>query len=166
VAHLERSPLRAETLGLSLAEARSEGGLASGFYWPRIQARRRPPLGSGHLPTGALPRTESPRLDDSEWPKPLSGTLKKSFEPLTLPRVYPGGALDDRTSNSALDGMKSAACFPQPYRICGRTVYVYKGGRGGSHRRGWCFWLAGREPVEGFQTRQAALEQARKSLAA
>ena len=62
--------------------------------------------------------------------------------------------------------MKPVVFLLQPYRICGRTVYVYKRPRGGSTRRGWGFWLAGREPVEGFRTRKAALAQARKGLAA
>jgi hypothetical protein len=62
--------------------------------------------------------------------------------------------------------MKPVAFLPQPYRICGRTVYVYKGPLAGSHRLGWCFWLAAREPVAGFRTRKAALEHARKGLTA
>ena len=62
--------------------------------------------------------------------------------------------------------MKYAAFLLQPYRICGRTVYVYKRPQGVLHRLGWGFWLAGREPVEGFRTRKAALEHARKGLAA
>ena len=62
--------------------------------------------------------------------------------------------------------MKAVPVLLQPYRVCGRTVYVYKACRDGSHRLCWCFWLAGRAPVEGFQTRKAALERARQSLAA
>jgi hypothetical protein len=62
--------------------------------------------------------------------------------------------------------MKHVAVLPQPYRICGRTVYVYKGRLDGAHRLAWGFWLGGREPIEGFRTRKAAIEQARKLLAA
>jgi hypothetical protein len=62
--------------------------------------------------------------------------------------------------------MKLPAVLLQPYRVCGRTVYVYKRSQDGLHRLGWGFWLVGREPVEGFRTRKAALEQARKDLAA
>ena len=62
--------------------------------------------------------------------------------------------------------MKAVPSLLQPYRVCGRTVYVYKGGRDGSRRFCWGFWLAGRAPVEGFRTRKAALEQARQSVTA
>ena len=55
--------------------------------------------------------------------------------------------------------------LPQRYRICGRTVYVFKGRPDGLQAAGWCFWLLGRDPVQGFRTRKAAIEQARKSLA-
>lgn len=60
--------------------------------------------------------------------------------------------------------MKAAAVLLQPYRICGRTVYVYKRPRGGLYGLGWGFWLAGREPVEGFRTRKAALEHGPQGL--
>ena len=62
--------------------------------------------------------------------------------------------------------MKPIAFLLHPYRICGRTVFVYKKPQRGSHRLGWGFWLAGRAPVEGFRTRKAALEHARRGLAA
>jgi hypothetical protein len=62
--------------------------------------------------------------------------------------------------------MNHEVCLPQQYRICGRTVYVFKGRLNRAHAGGWCFWLVGRDPVQGFRTRKAALEQARKSLAA
>jgi hypothetical protein len=61
--------------------------------------------------------------------------------------------------------MNHEARLPQQYRICGRTVYVFKGRLNGMHATGWCFWLLGRDPVRGFSTRKAAIEQARKSLA-
>ena len=61
--------------------------------------------------------------------------------------------------------MNHEVCLPQQYRICGRTVYVFKGGTNGMHTTGWSFWLLGRDPVQGFRTRKAAIEQARKSLA-
>jgi hypothetical protein len=61
--------------------------------------------------------------------------------------------------------MKYEARLPQQYRICGRTVYIFKGGLIGIQAGGWCFWLLGRDPVQGFPTRKAAIEQARKSLA-
>jgi hypothetical protein len=62
--------------------------------------------------------------------------------------------------------MNQEACLPQQYRICGRTVYIFKRRLNGVHAAGWCFWLLGRDPVQGFRTRKAAIEQARKSLAA
>jgi hypothetical protein len=62
--------------------------------------------------------------------------------------------------------MKHPTGLPQPYRVCGRTVYVYKGHLDGAKRVSWGFWLGGREPIEGFRTRKAALEQARKILVA
>lgn len=61
--------------------------------------------------------------------------------------------------------MKHETRSPQQYRICGRTVYIFKGRLSGMQAGGWCFWLLGRDPVQGFPTRKAAIEQARKSLA-
>lgn len=57
------------------------------------------------------------------------------------------------------------AHLPQLYRICGGMVYVYKGPEGHSQGVHWYFYLAGRDPVGGFRTRKAALEQDRKRLA-
>jgi hypothetical protein len=86
------------------------------------------------------------------------------------PWPHPGFTLVGRggtaPGTAPSNGMKPVAFLLQPYRICGRTVYVYKRPRGGLPRLGWGFWLAGREPVEGFRTRKAALEHARKGLAA